>query len=119
MKYKSVGASGGIGTALLQLGKLAGLAMYGIASKSKHHILTEYGVTPIDYRTRDFVEVIRQTEPDGLDVVLDGMSRLETIRGGLSLLRRGGRLVSFGEPAGFSDLLRMLGTLAAVNLLPT
>jgi NADPH:quinone reductase-like Zn-dependent oxidoreductase len=113
-----IGASGGIGTALLQLGKLAGLAMYGIASKSKHHILIDYGVTPIDYHTQNFVEVIHQAEPGGLDVVLDGVSRLDTIRGSLSLLRRGGRLVSFGEPAGLSDLLRMLGTLAAVNLLP-
>ena len=75
-----IGASGGIGTALLQLGKLAGLKMYGLASKSKHHILTEYGATPIDYRAQDFVEVIRQAEPDGIDVVLDGMMRVDYIR---------------------------------------
>jgi NADPH:quinone reductase-like Zn-dependent oxidoreductase len=117
-KVLIIGASGGIGTALLQLGKLAGLTMYGIASKSKHEILTDYGATPIDYHTQDFAEVIRQAEPQGIDAVLDGMSRLGTIRGGLSLLRRGGRLVSFGEPAGFSDLFRSLGTSAAVNLLP-
>jgi NADPH-dependent curcumin reductase CurA len=36
-----IGASGGIGTALLQLGRLANLSMYGIASKSKHDILPE------------------------------------------------------------------------------
>ncbi len=113
-----IGASGGIGTALLQLGKLAGLKMYGIASQSKHHILAEYGATPIDYRTQDFVEVIRQAEPAGLDAVLDGMMRPDTIRGALSLLRRGGRLVSFGEPAGFPALFRILITFAAVNLLP-
>ncbi len=62
-----IGASGGVGTAFLQLGQLANLTMYGIASKSKHHILTEYGATPIDYHTQDFVEIIRQAEPDGLD----------------------------------------------------
>jgi NADPH:quinone reductase-like Zn-dependent oxidoreductase len=117
-KVLIIGASGGIGTALLQLGKLAGLQMYGIASKSKHLILSEYGATPIDYHTQDFVDVIRQAEPEGLDAVLDGMMRLDYIRGSLSLLRRGGRLVSFGEPAGFLDLFRILGTFAAVNLLP-
>ncbi len=117
-KVLIIGASGGIGTALLQLGKLAGLQMYGIASKSKHPILSEYGATPIDYHTQDFVDVIRQAEPEGLDAVLDGMMRLDYIRGSLSLLRRGGRLVSFGEPAGFFDLFRILGTCAAVNLLP-
>ncbi|HLE72633.1 MAG TPA: alcohol dehydrogenase catalytic domain-containing protein, partial [Anaerolineales bacterium] len=62
-KVLIIGASGGIGTALLQVGKVAGLRMYGIASKSKHNILTEYGATPIDYHTQDFVEVIRQAEP--------------------------------------------------------
>lgn len=113
-----IGASGGIGTALLQLGKIAGLKMYGVASKHKHHILTEYGATPIDYRTQDFVEVIRQAEPDGIDVVLDGMMRVDYIRRALPLQRRGGRLVSFGEPTGFPDLFRILGTFAAVNLLP-
>jgi NADPH:quinone reductase-like Zn-dependent oxidoreductase len=113
-----IGASGGIGTALLQLSRLAGLKMYGIASKSKHPILNEYGATPIDYHTQDFVEVIRQVEPDGVDAVLDGMMRLNTIRRSLTLLRRGGRLVSFGEPAGLPDLFRILGTFAAANLLP-
>ena len=66
-KVLIIGASGGIGTAFLQLGKLADLKMYGIASQSKHHILTEYGVTPIDYHTQDFVAVIRGAEPNGLD----------------------------------------------------
>jgi NADPH-dependent curcumin reductase CurA len=55
----------------LQLGKLANLTMYGMASKSKHYILTEYGATPIDYHTQDFVEVIRQAEPEGLDAVFE------------------------------------------------
>jgi NADPH:quinone reductase-like Zn-dependent oxidoreductase len=116
-KVLIIGASGGIGTALLQLGKLANLTMYGIASKSKHDILTEYGATPIDYHTQDFVEAIRQAEPDGLDVVLDGMMRMNYIRGGLSLLRWGGRLVSYGEPTGLLALFRILVTLIGVNLL--
>jgi NADPH:quinone reductase-like Zn-dependent oxidoreductase len=117
-KVLIIGASGGIGTALLQLGKLAGLRMYGIASKSKHSILAEYGATPIDYHTQDFVEVIRQAEPDGLDVVIDGMMRLNTIHSGLSLLRRGGRLVGYGEPRGLGALFRILWTWMIVNLLP-
>jgi NADPH:quinone reductase-like Zn-dependent oxidoreductase len=117
-KVLVIGASGGIGTAFLQLGKLANLKMYGIASKSKHHILTEYGATPIDYRTQDFAEVIHQAEPDGLDAVFDGMMRLDDIRRGLSLLRRGGRLVSYGEPDGLPTLFRVLATALLVNLLP-
>jgi NADPH:quinone reductase-like Zn-dependent oxidoreductase len=113
-----IGASGGIGTALLQLGKLAGLTMYGIASKSKEGIVRELGAVPIDYRTQDFVEVIRGAEPEGIDVVIDGMMRRETIQGALSLLRRGGRLVSYGEPAGLGDLFSILGTVVSTNLRP-
>lgn len=111
-----IGASGGIGTALLQLGKLAQLRLYGIASASKHAILTELGATPIDYHTQDFVEVMRQAEPEGLDAAFDGMMRMDTIRGALSLLRRGGTLVSYGEPASFRELFRILGTMIAVRL---
>lgn len=117
-KVLFIGASGGIGTALLQLGKLANLTMYGLASRSKHAILAEYGAIPIDYQRQDFVEVIRQAEPDGLDAIFDGMMRMSYIRGGLSLLRRGGRLVSFGEPDGFATLFRILGTAIKVNMLP-
>ncbi|TET51411.1 MAG: hypothetical protein E3J64_06920, partial [Anaerolineales bacterium] len=107
-KVLIVGASGGIGTALLQLGKLANLSMYGIASRSKHHILTEYGATPIDYHTQDFVEVIRKAEPDGLDAVFDGMGG-DYFKRGFSLLRRGGTLVGYGNPLSFSRMLHLLG----------
>jgi len=117
-KVLIIGASGGIGTAFLQLGRLANLSMYGIASKSKHPVLTEMGAIPIDYHTQDFVEVIRQAEPEGLDAVFDGMMSIDYIRRGLSLLRRGGTLVSYGEPAGIPTLFRILATLIAVNLLP-
>src|SRR5438067_1698889 len=41
-KVLIVGASGGIGTAFLQLGRLANLTMYGPASASKHAVLREY-----------------------------------------------------------------------------
>ena len=57
-KVLIIGASGGVGTAFLQLGALAGLKMYGLASPSKHSVLAEYGATPIDYHHQDFVEVI-------------------------------------------------------------
>ena len=115
-KMLIIGASGGIGTALLQLGKLAGLKMVGIASGSKHGILTEYGAMPIDYHTQDYVKLVRQAEPDGIDVVIDGMMRMNYIQGGLSLLRRGGRQVSYGEPASLGSLFRILGMMIKVNL---
>jgi NADPH:quinone reductase-like Zn-dependent oxidoreductase len=116
-KVLIIGASGGVGTALLQLGKLANLTMYGIASASKHHILTAYGATPVDYHTQDFVEVIRQAEPDGLDAVFDGMVWGYLDRG-FSLLRRGGTWVQYGNPLSFPGLLRLLAKLVLLNVLP-
>jgi NADPH:quinone reductase-like Zn-dependent oxidoreductase len=116
-KVLIIGASGGVGTAFLQLGKLAGLTMYGIASKSKHHILTELGAIPIDYHTQDFVEVIHQAEPDGIDFVFNGMGD-DYIGRGLAVLRRGGMLVHYGAPESFSRFLLLLAKFVLFSLLP-
>ena len=116
-KVLIIGASGGIGMAFLQLGKLAGLKMYAIASKSKHHVLTEYGATPIDYHSQDFVEVIRRAEPEGLDAVFDGIGG-DYIRRGFSLLRRGGVFVGYANPFSLSRTFRFLTQIALYTLLP-
>lgn len=116
-KVLIIGASGGVGTAYLQLGRLAGLVMYGIASQGKANILTHYGARPIDYRTQDFVELIRQAEPEGLDAVFDGMVWGYLDRG-FSLLRRGGTWVQYGNPLSMAGLLGLLARLLLFNLRP-
>ena len=110
------GASGGMGTALLELGKLAGLNMYGTASQSKHNTLTRFGAVPIDYRNQDFVDVIQRAEPDGLDFVFDGMGGEYGARA-LAVLRRGGKLVAYAAPAGLFSILKDMFKLIQVNLL--
>lgn len=112
-----VGASGGVGTAFLQLGQLAGLKMYGLASASKHSILLEYGAIPIDYRSQDFVKVLRQAEPHGIDYVFNGMGE-EYCEGGLTVLRRGGQLIHYGGPQSFGRFLLLVAKLLFYNLLP-
>lgn len=116
-KVLIIGASGGVGTAFLQLGKLANLKMYGLASSAKHSTLTRIGAVPIDYHTQDFVEVIRKAEPDGIDFVFNGMGE-EYIDRGLAVLRRGGTLVQYGGPQSFSRFLLLLAKFALYNLLP-
>ena len=116
-KVLIIGASGGVGTAFLQLGGLAGLEMYGLASPSKHPILTEYGAKPIDYHTQDFVEVIRRAEPEGIDYVFNGMGE-EVFERGLAVLRRGGVLVHYGAPQSFGRFLLLVAKLIGYNLLP-
>jgi NADPH:quinone reductase-like Zn-dependent oxidoreductase len=116
-KVLIIGASGGVGTAFLQLGRLAGLEMYGLASPSKHPILTEYGATPIDYHTQDFVEVLRQAEPGGIDYVFNGMGE-ETFERSLAVLRRGGVLVHYGAPQSLLHFVLLVVKLLWYNLLP-
>ena len=116
-KVLVIGASGGIGTALLQLGRLAGLRMYGLASASKHAVLEQYGAVPIDYHSQDFVEVIRRAEPQGLDVVIDGVVAPQ-YRRAYPLLRRGGTWVGYGNPLSFTDMLGLIGWVARTNLTP-
>jgi NADPH:quinone reductase-like Zn-dependent oxidoreductase len=116
-KVLIVGASGGVGTAFLQLGKLAELEMYGLASKNKHHALKEYGATPIDYRTQDLVQVLCQSEPGGIDYVFNGMAE-EYFERGLAVLRRGGAFVHYGGPQSFAGFLRLVAKLIWFNLLP-
>jgi NADPH:quinone reductase-like Zn-dependent oxidoreductase len=47
------GAAGGVGTALLQLGRLAGLEMYGTCSSRGAPAVSDLGAVPIDYHQQD------------------------------------------------------------------
>ncbi len=111
-----IGASGGVGTAMLQLGKLAHLKMYGTASLTKHNILTELGATPIDYHTQDLVDVVRQAEPEGFDFVFDGVGG-EYGKIGLEVLGKGGKLVEYTPAPSGPGAIALLGWLILVNLL--
>jgi len=112
------GAAGGVGTALLELGKLAGLEMYGTASKHNHGLVSALGATPIDYRTEDFVERIRSLTGDGVDAVFDPIGGARHIWRSYRALRKGGRLAWFGVAATKKAGLRVIPlTLLMVFLL--
>lgn len=89
------GASGGIGTALLQLGKLMDLEMYGTASIKKHALVREQGAVPIDYRSKDFVEEINRLAGGAVDVVFDGIGGCHIGRS-YQVLREAGRVIIYG-----------------------
>jgi NADPH2:quinone reductase len=112
------GAAGGVGSALLELGKLAGLEMYGTASKYNHELVSALGATPIDYRTEDVVERIRGLTGAGVDVVFDPIGGVRQLRRSYRALGKGGRLVWFGVAATKKDGLRVIPlTLLMVSLL--
>ena len=89
------GASGGVGSALLQLGRLAGLEMYGTCSSRGAAAVSELGGIPIDYQHQDFVTEIRRLTSDGVDAVFDGIGGTNIWRS-RKALRPGGKVVAFG-----------------------
>jgi NADPH:quinone reductase-like Zn-dependent oxidoreductase len=89
------GAAGGVGTALLQLGRLAGLEMYGTCSSRGASAVSDLGATPIDYQQLDFVEEIRRLTGEGVDAVFDGIGGTHIWRS-REALRPGGTVVAYG-----------------------
>jgi NADPH2:quinone reductase len=89
------GASGGVGTALLQLGRLAGLKMYGTCSSRNASAVSGLGGIPIDYQHQDFVTEIRRLTREGVDVVFDSIGGTHIWRS-RKALRSGGRVVAYG-----------------------
>ena len=110
-----IGASGGVGTALLELGKLAGLKMVGLASPAKHSLLTGMGATPVDYHTPNLIEALRQVEPNGFDFVFDGIGGPSSDIG-LATLKRGGKLVVYAAPIGLGQILGGAVKMIFLNL---
>ncbi|MFJ7917387.1 MULTISPECIES: medium chain dehydrogenase/reductase family protein [unclassified Lysinibacillus] len=89
------GASGGVGTALLELGELAKLDMYGTASLAKHSIVSKFGAVPIDYRNEDFVDTLRIQAPEGMDVVFDPIGG-QNFERSMNTLSNNGRFIGYG-----------------------
>jgi NADPH:quinone reductase-like Zn-dependent oxidoreductase len=89
------GAAGGVGSALLQLGRLAGLEMYGTCSSRGASAVSDLGGIPIDYQHQDFVTEIHRLTSEGVDVVFDGIGGTHIWRS-RKALRPGGRVVAYG-----------------------
>jgi len=104
------GAAGAVGQALLALGRLAGIEMWGTARAEHASIVRAFGATPIDYRREDFTKVV----PGGFDVVFDGIGE-DGYRRAFEALAPRGRLVAYGYSSGVQarrSMVRMLGWIA-------
>src|SRR5260370_4942252 len=93
------GAAGGIGTALLQLGRLAEVEMYGTASKRKHQTIIDSGGTPIDYQNEDVVARLQNlagSGQEGADAVFDAVAGGTNLWHSYRALRAHGQLICYG-----------------------
>jgi NADPH2:quinone reductase len=92
------GASGGVGSALLQLAAMAGAELYGTCSERGFAAVRNLGATPIDYRKEDFVQELQRLPGGGVDAVFDGIGGTHIWRSRRALAR-GGRVVAYGLTA--------------------
>ena len=87
------GAGGAVGTALIELGRLFNLEMFGTASASKHELVEGLGAVHIDYAKEDFVT--RLQAEGKVDAAFDAISG-ENFKRSLKSLKKGGVLVPYG-----------------------
>jgi NADPH:quinone reductase-like Zn-dependent oxidoreductase len=100
------GAAGALGQALLVLGRMAGLELWGTARGAHAALIRELGATPIDYQREDFTRVL----PGGFDFVFDGVGE-DGYRRSFVALKPGGLLCAYGYSAGVRAQRRLLATL--------
>jgi NADPH:quinone reductase len=108
------GAAGAVGQALLVLGRLVGLEMWGTARGAHADLVRGLGATPIDYQREDFTRAV----PGGFDVVFDGVGE-DGFRRSRAALKPGGQLVAYGYSSGVQAkrrMLTMLGWIARLYL---
>jgi NADPH:quinone reductase-like Zn-dependent oxidoreductase len=90
-----IGASGTVGTALLDLARHFGLRAIGTCSAANIAAVEAFGATAIDYRAGDFVEAVRGLTPAGVDAVFDAIGGTHFTRS-FACLAPGGLLVGYG-----------------------
>jgi NADPH2:quinone reductase len=106
------GAAGAVGQALLVLGKIARLELWGTGRGEHASVIRELGATAIDYRREDFTRLV----PGGFDVVFDSVGE-DGYRRSFAALKRGGLLCAYGYSAGVQEQRRMLTMLMWIGRL--
>ena len=93
-----IGASGTVGTALLDLARHLGLKAIGTCSAANRAVVERFGATAIDYRAGDFVIAVRQRTPGGagVDIAFDAIGGAHFGRS-FACLAPGGLLVGYGS----------------------
>ena len=118
------GASGGVGSVLVQLARAAGVKVIGTASARHHAALRESGVIPVDYRAGDVPAQVRKLAPGGVDAVFDHVGGRSVIDS-WQLLAPGGTLIAYGSASTRDDtgskqwpVLKILARTWLWNTLP-
>lgn len=89
-----LGASGGVGSLAIQLAKVKGATVIGVASEKNHGFMKELGADhTVDYKDNHVGDAVKEIFPDGVDLIFD-CANGETLEQSLSALKKNGTLVS-------------------------
>lgn len=93
-----IGASGTVGTALLDLARHLGLKAIGTCSAANLPVVERFGAAAIDYHAGNFVTSVRQLTPGGagVDIAFDAIGGAHFGRS-FACLAPGGLLVGYGS----------------------
>ncbi len=112
------GASGGVGSAMIELLLLAGVTVYGAASSTRHGYVRSLGAIPIESRKVPVDVALHEVLAQGVDVAFDGLGGAylgQCVRA----TKRGGLVVGYGFSAtagkdGTPSLLRTLSGMLSL-----
>jgi NADPH:quinone reductase-like Zn-dependent oxidoreductase len=119
-----LGASGGVGSILVQLARHAGVHVIGTSGPAQLEAIRALGATAIDHRNEDVFARVREIAPKGVAAVFDHVGGPGIDRS-WRMLAKGGTLVSYGS-ASTRDVpgnpalpvLKLVAKLQVWNLLP-
>lgn len=117
------GASGAIGTLVIQLAKLQGIRVIGSASSKNHEYMRSLGAEKaVDYTSPDWKSEVRKWWPDGVDAALaiqpgTGEDSIDVVRNGGKVITVSGDKPEPKRDITVQQLQHQLGTQQAIGRL--
>lgn len=114
------GAAGAVGSVAIQIARLAGARVIGIAGGPEKcgWLVEDYGAdAAIDYRNEDVPARLKLLAPDGIDLFFDNVGGA-TLEAGIAHIARFGRIVLCGAISGYNDIQDAPGPRNLTRLIP-
>jgi NADPH:quinone reductase-like Zn-dependent oxidoreductase len=100
-----VGATGGVGSYALQLAARRGARVIATARQANEAFARELGAAEtVDHTRRDLLDAVRMIHPDGIEAIIDVVSKRDVLGRMAGLVKEGGRLASSVHGADVDNL---------------